>query len=253
MKRIVGMIMGSMMTFGLVAQTIELGTQQTTTLIFPFPVVHVDRGTAAILAQPVDNVNNVLLVKAAARNFEKTNLTVITSEGSVYALTVVFADQPAQYTYQMPTRLHNAVELYARGILASPPRMHGMRDESWDIVGRVVGIYMKDGIVYYQLRISNGSPVDYEVEFLRFYIRDKRQGKRTAVQELAMRPVATVGNVKMVEAYHENSVVVAMEKFTIPDKKYFVVELNEHNGGRHLRIKVGNRQIMRAKFLPDIQ
>jgi hypothetical protein len=43
--------------------------------------------------------------------------------------------------------------------------------------------------------------------------------------------------------------VYAVPKFTIPDKKYLAIELMEKNGGRHLKVKVHNKKIVRAKLL----
>ena len=48
---------------------------------------------------------------------------------------------------------------------------------------KVIGIYIKENVMYYQLRLENQSPIDYDIELLRFYIRDKKKGKRTATQE----------------------------------------------------------------------
>ena len=47
--------------------------------------------------------------------------------------------------------------------------------------------------------------------------------------------------------------VVALEKFTIPDKKYFAIQMMEKNGGRHFLLKVRNKDIMKARVLPDLK
>ena len=61
------------------------------------------------------------------------------------------------------------------------------------------------------------------------------------------------GNTSQVKANSRSQVVVALDKFTIPDAKYFAIEVNEKNGGRHLRMKLGNKKIMRAIPLADIK
>jgi len=49
------------------------------------------------------------------------------------------------------------------------------------IVTKLSGIYIKDDIIYYQLQIHNHSPLDYDIELLKFHIIDKKKGKRTAL------------------------------------------------------------------------
>ena len=108
-------------------------------------------------------------------------------------------------------------------------------------------------MIYYQLSLLNQSPIDYDVAFLRFYIRDKKQPKRTAVQEVEVVPQYVAGNISNIKATYSSRVVVAMEKLTIPDEKYFAIEMGERNGGRHLLLKVKNTNIIRAIPLPDLK
>mgnify|MGYP003513910249 CR=1 FL=1 len=103
----------------------------------------------------------------------------------------------------------------------------------------------------YQLSISNNSPVDYTIDLIRFYIRDKKKTKRTAVQETELKPVYIVGNTKLVKANSNSVLVFAVEKFTVPDAKYMAVQINEKNGGRHFTMRIKNRKIMKATTLPD--
>ena len=42
---------------------------------------------------------------------------------------------------------------------------------------------------------------------------------------------------------------VATNKFTLSNGKYLGIEIREHNGGRHLKMKLRNGHLMRAKAL----
>jgi conjugative transposon TraN protein len=213
----------------------------------------VDRGTKDVLVQPVKEADNVLLVKAATENFAETNLSVITDDGSVYSFTVNFDNKPSVWVYHLPVKKNETLATYANGILDNPSRMHGIRDNSWGMIARVQGIYIKGDVVYYQLQLFNDSPIDYDIELLRFYIRDKRKGKRTAVQEIELNPLCVAGNINGVVGNGQNSIVVALEKFTIPDAKVLAIQIMEKNGGRHLLLKVSNKKIVEAIPLPDIK
>ena len=118
---------------------------------------------------------------------------------------------------------------------------------------RVYGIYIKGNVIFYQLELDNQSPIDYDIDFLRFYIRDKKKSKRTAIQENELKPLYVAGNNKQVKAYQKNTLVFALEKFTIPDAKYLAIQIMEKNGGRDLFMKVNNRKIMQAIPLPDLK
>jgi len=235
------------------AQTIELSTDKTTSLIFPFAIRHVDRGTKDILVQDIPESPNILLVKAGLENFEATNLSVVTTDGAVYAFPVRYNASPAAWVWQIPVREQATIQTYCNAIAVNLLTMRGVRDKNYDMEAKVTGIYIKDRVIYYQLSLNNTSPIDYDIDFLRFYIRDKRKSKRTASQENEMVPLYVTGNATTVKGCSHNTVVVALEKFTVEDSKYLAIEINEHNGGRHLLLKVHNNKIIKAISLPDLK
>ena len=233
MKQIVCLICVIGLTLTVFAQTSSLciATDKTTSLIFPFAIKHVDRGTKDVLVQPVKEADNILLVKAATNNFSETNLSVITSDGSVYSFAVC-SGNPESWIYHLPVQSKVAISTYANGILDNPKTMNGIKDNNWDMFASVTGIYIKEKEIYYQLCLENQSPIDYDIDFLRFYIRDKKKGKRTATQENELVPQYIAGNTKQVRANDRSIIVVALDKFTIPDAKYLVIQIGEKNGGK---------------------
>ena len=251
MKRIVPLFCAIGISVASFAQfpSLFIATDKTTSLIFPFPIAHVDRGTGNVLVQQVKEAHNILLVKAASVNFPETNLSVVTGDGSVYSFVVKYDGKPSSWVYELPSQTSSTVASYARSILNNPQTMHGIRDARWDMLVKVAGIFIKDKVMYYQLLLNNQSAIDYDIDFLRFYIRDKRKSKRTAVQENEMIPVCIAGNIRTIKANSVSAVVVALEKFTVPDAKFLAIEVNEKNGGRHLLLKVNNRKIIRARLL----
>src|SRR5688500_18458870 len=137
--------------------TISIATDHTVSLIFPFPVKHVDRGTADVLVQPVKEQDNMLLVKAATHELVATNLTVVTSDGTVYSFAVRYSERPSVWLYHIPARTHANMESYVTGILDNPRTLGGIRGRSWDMQASITGIYIKNNVIYYQLRLDNQS------------------------------------------------------------------------------------------------
>lgn len=255
MKRLVCLMCGCCLLVSTFAQTpsLALATDKTTSLIFSFTILHVDVGTKDVLVQPVKEAGNILLVKAGAENFPATNLIVITADGNVYAFNVSYNANPSTLVWHIPAQSKAAVANYANGLLDNKRTMHGIHDRSCDVDAVVSGIYIKDGIIYYQLRLDNQGSIDYDIGLLKFYVRDQRKSKRTAIQETGLSPLYVAGNTKKVKAHSSNTIAVALDKFTIPDAKYLAVQIMEKNGGRHLLLKVHNRQIIRAVPLPDLR
>ena len=254
MKRIVCLTCMIGIFVSAIAQTsLCITTDKTTSLVFPFAIRHVDRGTQAVLVQPIKEVPNVLLVKAGAKEFPETNLSVVTEDGSIYSFLVCYTINPSVWVYYLPENKKTTLATYANAILDNVRTIHGIKDKTWDILAEIKGIYIKSDVIYYQLHLRNQSPLDYDIDLLRFYIRDKKKSKRTAVQENELKPLYVAGNTTQVKAFSNSVIVVALDKLTIPDAKYLAVQVMERNGGRHLFMKIGNRKILQAIPLPDLR
>lgn len=254
MKRFVWLMMVSVLFVSVKAQTsLCISTEKTTSLVFPFSILHVDRGTQSVLAQPVKESPTILLVKAAAKGFPETNLSVVTEDGSIYSFIVCYDSNPVTWVYHLPVNKVATLATYANAIIDNPKTIGGIKDHKWDMQARISGIYIKGDVIYYQLNLANQSPVDYDIDLLRFYIRDKEKGKRTAVQENQLKSLYVAGNTSQVKANSNSVIVVALDKFTIPDAKYLAVQVMEKNGGRHLFMKINNKKIMQAITLPDLK
>lgn len=231
--------------------TLFVSTDKTTSLIFPFAIKHVDRGSQSILVQQVKDAPTILLVKAAANGFNETNLSVVTDDGSLYSFIVCYDLKPSTWVYHLPVNKMATTAMYANGILDNLPAVKGVKDKMWQSVAAISGIYIKNDILFYQVSIENRSAIDYTIDFIRFFIRDKKKGRRTAVQEIELKPIYTVGNLNKVPAKKTSTMVFALEKFTIPDAKKMQLQINEKNGGRHFSLRIKNKDLMKAITLPD--
>lgn len=232
---------------------ILLSTTKTTSMVFPFPISHVDRGTLDVEVQRVKEEKNILLIKAAVKDFESTNLTIITNDGTVYGFLASYEDDPQKLVYKIGRKENKSSADYAKQILDNEPFIHGVSDKSWGIEGKVAGIYIKDNTIYYKLSIENKSPLDYGISFIRFYLQDKKRNRRSATQEVEIFPVTEVGNLKVINSFSSSSVVLAFKKFTIPDSRCLAIDINEESGGRNLSLKMSNKKLIKARILPDLK
>jgi conjugative transposon TraN protein len=250
MKKLIILLLLSSQCF---AQTpLSITTDKTTSLIFPFPIKYVDRGTKDVIVQPVKEDERILLVKAASKQFTETNLSVVTGDGNVYEFTVNYVQQPTELVMHLPPNKKSTISSYANAILNNPPGRI-VKVEHAGVITKLIGIYIKDDVIYYQLEIHNHSPLDYDIDLLKFHIVDKKKSKRSAVQENELTPLYVAGNRSKVKAYNFSVIVVALEKFTIPDAKFLGIQMMERNGGRHFNLRVYNNQILKARILADLR
>jgi len=191
-------------------------------------------------------------VKAATRAFKETNLSVVTGDGNVYQFTVSYNEKPSELVFHLPPSKKASIATYCNSILDNKASMRVMQVRKENIWFRVIGIYVKDDVLYYQLEIHNHSPIDYDIDLLKFFIRDKKKGKRTSVQENELVPLYVAGNKTKIKAYNFSVLVVALDKFTIPDAKFLGLQMMEKNGDRNFNLKVYNNQILKATVLPDL-
>ena len=238
---------------------------KTTHLIFPYAIKSVDRGSREVLAQKAPGVDNILLVKAGSLNFPETNLSVITADGRFYSFLVVYAPQPASFSYSFahnpqpeePIALlpFDSNEAYlaqlAAKIALKDRTIYGVKDAQYQVRLQLKGLYTREEVIFCQLEIRNHSPIGYATDRLRFYIRDKQQARRTAAQEILLTPLSQYGEAATIPAYSRQVLVFALPKFTIPDQKYLVIQLLEKNGGRHIALKVPHRTLLKARPVID--
>jgi len=255
MKQLINLLCAMGIIFSCAGQStsISIASNKTTSLIFPFIIKHVDSGTKDILVQQVAEAKNILFVKAAVKNFGATNLSVVTEDGSLYGFDINYQPDPVRLIYHLPVKDKESASFYARDILDNQGNMHGIKDHSWGVISKVKGIYVKNDIIYYQLQIINKSPINYDLDFLHFYLSDKKKVKRTAFQENHIWPVITAGNTKCIPANSNSIIVAAIKKFTIPNGRQLVIDIHERDGGRNLLMKVGNNKMIHATVLPDLK
>lgn len=230
---------------------LEVTYNKTTNIVFPSSITSVDRGSQDVLVQKVSGAENVLRVKADLKNFAETNLTVITSNGRLYSFLVSYADQPAalNITIRDEVVVNEVATDYTALVENKRGNVHSVDDKSSKVSAKLEGFFVKDDVIFFKLKLENHSRINFDIDQLHFYIRDKKKSKRTASQEIVITPLSITGDTGTIESKVERTLVIAVPKFTIPDGKLLVIEMMERNGGRHLLLRAKNRHLMKARQL----
>jgi hypothetical protein len=112
------------------------------------------------------------------------------------------------------------------------------------------GIFLKDEVLWFALKAHNSSPITYTPEYIRWFIRDRRVFRRTAAQELPLKPIYQ----------SEQSAIIGdstcptwtgFRPFALAKDKEVVIEMGEKNGGRTLVLEIGHKQILKAQKVEE--
>ena len=258
---------------------LEVTFNKTVHVIFPAPIRYVDLGSADLLAAKADGTENVLRVKAALRDFSReSNLSVITEDGNYYTFNVKYADEPVKLSVEMTDFLHdgeavnrpnNALAVYMQELGQESPLLVKLIMQSiyknndreikhigskrFGIQHTLKGVYTHNGLLYFHLQLKNSSNVPFNIDYITFKIVDKKVAKRTAIQEQVVWPLRAFNNLMEIGGKRTERMVFTLPKFTIPDDKMLVIELNEQSGGRHQRFTVDNADLVQAKVINELK
>jgi conjugative transposon TraN protein len=245
---------------------LEIAYSKTTNIVFPYAIKSVDRGSKDVLAQKAGGIENVLQLKAAREDFEETNLTVVTADGKLYSFTVTYAVYPLTQNLTLASEgiengaVHFAaekineadVQLNCVLIAGAKKKNTRKKDAKFGISLVLDGLFVQENAIYYRFHLQNDTYINYDIQQLRFFIRDQKKTRRTARQEVEVKPVFVEGSTDRIAGKSQQVVVFALPKFTIPDQKYLAIQLMENSGGRHLSLKVSNKTIIRAEPIEKV-
>jgi conjugative transposon TraN protein len=263
----------------------ELPYNKTISIIFPTPIKSVDLGSRDIIADKASDVENVLKVKASKVGFNETNFSVITTDGKFYSFVANYNEQPALLALNLtmntmasegPSRVGGSredSEEFINGLNAKDGviQFSGIRASASEVVyncdqvnhkrrtirhlgvsenlmeATIRGFYVKANVMYVKLQLKNKSNINYDIDYMRFFIVDKTIAKRTTFQETEIVPFYVHNDgIRIIPGHQKMEQVLAFQKFTIPDNKRILVQINEAGGGRALTFLMNNEDIMNS-------
>ena len=94
--------------------------------------------------------------------------------------------------------------------------------------------------------------INYDLDFVRFYVRDLKTAKRTVTQEREIHPTHAVGATQnSIMAGGSGLYVFAFDKFPLAKGQALFTEIYEKNGARHLYLKVKAKENIKAQLIND--
>lgn len=238
---------------------IAISYNKTTNLIFPYAIKSVDRGSGAVIVQKAKGVENILQTKAAKKDFESTNLSIVTADGRFYSFVLDYADQPSHlnisFTGNEPVQLagspSNAQQLEREACqVLSIPRFMRVQRKGQLLRLQLNGIFTSENSLWLKLELHNDAQVDFEPAYLRFFLRDKKRSKRTALQETEIFPVY-MPSPKITKGATSSVWTIGFQPFTVPKHQRLIIQTGDESGGRVLNLPIKSKFFLRAHKLPS--
>jgi hypothetical protein len=117
---------------------------------------------------------------------------------------------------------------------------------------QIRGIYTRGEAIFFSLRLINRSPLDYDVDSIRFFLTQKEKGvhpaaPRTRVKTLS--PVYVYDSATLIKGYGRVASVIVLPRLTLGRGKRLLIEVLEKNGGRLLQVQASNFTLVNAKLI----
>jgi conjugative transposon TraN protein len=244
----------------IVPERIGINSYNDVHLIFPGEVRYIDFGSDNVLAEPARDLQNVVRVSLVNDLPAPTNVSVVASD-QFYTFDFFYDRSQDNFSYVIGDPAGSPVLLDREDLTDSSKEditariaqkgrtIHNLGQRKNKIEFSIRNVFIRDNKLIFRFSIINESNIKYDIDYLKFYTVDKKRNKKTASQIIESQPLFIDNFSNLIEGKSENIFIVGFEKFTIPDNKYFIIEINERNGGRHISFEINNRDIIDAEPL----
>ncbi|MBF6643945.1 MULTISPECIES: conjugative transposon protein TraN [Chryseobacterium] len=253
---------------------VQVTYNKTTHLLFPSSIRYVDLGSDLLAASKGESVSNVLRIKSAVKHFdEETNFSVITEDGKFYSFNVMYSPYPDILNYDM-IQLQRAQEKIAfadvtfedlngsssnlteavlKNLYSRKARtIRHIGSKSYGILFSLKGLYVHDSKFYFVIDIRNDSQLSYEIDYISFIIRDKKNLKRTVSQDKVINPLRIYHQMANIEHRSKQQSVFLLDQFTLLENQVLEIEVFEKNGGRHQKFELDNDNLVHAMVVDQL-
>ena len=203
-----------------------------------------------------------------AKPGKESNLLVVNRNGSIFSYIVRYKKQLSTLNYFIP--LSNSIgnekplvsdsiqtatvkdsvdnrtyyyHKFCSYLLNRNQRIGRIKKRNEGIVLSVENIVFDKEELYFVIQIENNSTFDYDLNFLNLSIETRQKGKRKSLQKLILEPIYKYNLPSRITEGKVIRLVYIVPKFSISNDRRLVVELNEKNGERDLKLKVSHKYI----------
>lgn len=250
-------------------QTADLPTISVTKnsihFVSPEPVQYVDISSPHFAGDmPVNNMVRLKYHPDTAGNQEpgKSAIVTIVAQSYYAQYNVVFDDRPIQAVtsvevlpehmraLEFPEITMNRIEMkyFASEVIKRKRSFYNVAAKTTGMLAYLNNIYSMGDYVFVDITFENRTNIKYDMDDLRFHIKDKRIVKATNIQDIEIKPELILNEQPYFKKKHRN--VYVFKKFTFPNDKVLSVQLNEKQiSGRTIELNIDYRDLLNADTL----
>ena len=113
----------------------------------------------------------------------------------------------------------------------------------------VRGIYTRGKSLFFSLKLINKSPLDYDVDSIRFFVAEKVKGVHSPERLNELKPVYVYDSATLVKGYGRVTTVYVLQRMSLARHHRLQIEVLEKNGGRQLLVQAANFTLETAKLI----
>lgn len=253
---------------------LQVTYNKTSHLLFPSRIRYVDLGSDLLIASKAEPIGNVLRIKSAVKDFEdETNFSVITEDGKFYSFDVYYSSYPDALSYDLLKQQRSIEQQYSTDVLFedlkgnsssltdlimenlyenSGRTIKHISSKSYGMQFSVRALHVNDNKFYFTLQVKNNSNVSFDIDLINFKIVDKKNLKRTVVQDKPLEPLRVYMPVTSASHRSDISGVYLLDQFTLLKDQVLEIEILEKNGGRHQKVQLENKDLINARLIDGL-
>ena len=247
--------------------TIYANDQKNVALFFPEPIQQgITGSTNFVFTYNREKQQYFGLLQATPG--EESNLLVVNKDGSVFSYIIKYRERLSKLNYFIPMsnsignersiandsikvansepNIANRYHYYKRFctyLLDIKQGMGSLKKRMEGIAMSVENIVFYKNELYFVIQIKNNSSLDYDLNFLSLSIETRQKGKKKSLQKLYQEPLFRYNMPSRIAKNETIRLVYVLPKFSLSNERRAVLELNERDGERNLKLKVSHRVI----------
>lgn len=251
----------------IVLDTIYANDQKNVALFFPEPIRQGITGSDNfVFTYNREKEQHLGLLQA--KPGKESNLLVVNRDGSVFSYIIKYRERLSKLNYFIPlsnrignekpiandsikisdsetgtTKRHQYYERFCSYFLDKKQRIGRLKKRKEGIALSIENIVFNKDELYFVIEITNNSSLDYDLNFLNFSIETRQKGKKKSLQKLYQEPLYRYNVSSRIAKSETVRLVYVLPKFSLSGERRAVLEMNERDGERNLKLKVSHRVI----------
>ena len=141
-----------------------------------------------------------------------------------------------------------AIKRYCEKIEKDVQRVYFLQGRNGKMKLQVKGVYAHGASIFFWLQLNNRSPLDYDVDSIRFQIVATGKNKGPSPPSF-VQPVYVYDSTAMVPGHSRAVTIFVLPRFTLSAGQQLLINVQEKNGGRQLRVQATNWTLERARLI----